>query len=133
VLLLLHSNEMLHFYIHACYFARFKSSANVIVPDTQRFRLVFPMGATLLLLVAGSQLAVRGCLHTSADVAGVFVIYRWIYVHLHFVSQIFRFVMMGVATFANHLVLISALLSVLFSTGKLLRIYHTRFIVLRHG
>jgi hypothetical protein len=70
-----------------------------------------------------SQLTVLSCLRTTAYIAGVFVIYRWIYVHIYFVSQIFWYIRMGVVTFIDNLVLISALLAVLFKTGKLRCIY----------
>ena len=32
----------------------------------------------------------RSCLHSILNIAGVFVIYSCIYVHINFVSQIFR-------------------------------------------
>jgi len=82
---------------------------------TQRFRLAFGLEARSLLLV--DRQSNSGCLHSIVNVAGV-LLFSCIYVHINFVSQIFRWIRMGVATIIGHLVLMLTSFAVLLKSGK---------------
>lgn len=99
--------------------ACFKCSANIIVPVHATNSIGVSTGSTFVVIGwRTANCSVLGCLCRKVDVAGVFIVYRWIYAHTNFVWQVFWEIMMGMGSFIDHLVLLSTLLTVLFKTGK---------------